>query len=83
MSEPNMEKIYWFDERAVYVGDVNDLSFNEMVEYCEEMKLSLVHYGNEDVSDVSLRFDTIAVFKFDLEEDALLFKLKYGGKFTG
>lgn len=74
-----MDRIIWFDKRAVYHADISDQRFNEMVEYCEEMGLALVHYGNEDVSDVSLRFDMVAVFRFECEEDAVLFKLRFGG----
>lgn len=74
-----MEKVKWFD-KAIYFSDITDQLFNEMVEYCETNNLKLIHYGNEDVSDVSYQFDTVAVFRFENDEDAILFRLRYGGK---
>lgn len=63
----------------LHFGDLSDEKFTEMIDYCRENKLSLVgtETCNLDVSDVSGRYDTIAVFKFLEESDALVMKLKF------
>jgi len=61
----------------VYICDASDLQYEAMIEFCEENNLKMKSYGNQDVSDVSGQWDTIALFRFENTEDALVFKLKF------
>jgi uncharacterized protein YfcZ (UPF0381/DUF406 family) len=64
---------------VVHFGDISNERYIEMLDYCQENKLSLVKTEtcNLDVSDVSGRYDTIAIFRFEKEADALIFKLRF------
>jgi hypothetical protein len=61
----------------LYFSDCSDEKLNDMLDYCRDNSLSLAMFRNDDVSDVSGRWDTIASFQFDKEDDAMIFKLKY------
>ena len=62
----------------IYICDASDEKMNDMVDYCHSNNLSLRTFVNVDVSDVSGSWDTISMFTFTDESDALAFKLKYG-----
>jgi hypothetical protein len=80
-ADRGVEPIYTFEWRAdlhdVYICDPTDGAMEEMVDFCREQGLKLVSYDNTDVSDCSGQWDTIARFRFESTEDALLFKLRY------
>lgn len=63
--------------RSIYLRDIPDERLNDMVDYCHANNLSLEKFENIDVSDVSYHWDTIAMFCFTKDDDAMLFKLKY------
>ena len=77
----SVEPIYTFEWRAdlhdVYICDPTDAAMEEMVDFCTTQGLKLESYDNTDVSDCSGQWDTIARFRFENTEDALLFKLRY------
>lgn len=61
----------------IYICDAPDERINDMIDYCYENSLSLEKFENLDVSDVS-GWDMIATFEFTNEDDALVFKLRWG-----
>lgn len=61
----------------IVLGDLSDKEISDMLDYCEEFDLELNSFGTTDVSDVSGKFDTLAYFKFENEQDALAFKLRF------
>lgn len=70
-------KFEWRNVNDVYICDPSDGKMTEMVEFCDEHGLKLKSYDNTDVSDCSGQWDTIACFRFENSEDALVFKLKF------
>jgi hypothetical protein len=80
-TDRSVEPIYTFEWRAdlhdVYICDPTDAAMEEMVDFCKEQGLKLESYDNTDVSDCSGQWDTIARFRFEDTEDALIFKLRY------
>jgi hypothetical protein len=60
----------------VLLTDQSQEEIEAMVDYCDEHKLKLLSFSNTDVSDVG-RWDTVAIFQFETEEDALAFKLRF------
>jgi len=65
--------------KEVVFDDPSSQQITEMVEYCHISGLSLLKHSVLDMSDVSLSIDIIAIFLFDNEEDATIFKLRFSG----
>lgn len=63
--------------KFLYFNDLSDEKLNEMIDYCLTNSLSLDRYENTDVSDVSGQWDTITLFAFTKDDDAMLFRLRY------
>jgi len=76
MTKP-IYKFNWPKNRCeIILADLSPEEVNSMVDYCDELNIELESFGQLDVSDVS-GYDTLAIFKFKNEEDALIFKLRF------
>lgn len=62
---------------TIYYHDLPVLEVSDMIDYCHENNLSLAKFENMDTSDVSGQWDTLCMFQFTKEEDAVMFKLKF------
>jgi hypothetical protein len=77
MTEPIYEFRWPKNPCEIVIGDLTDQEISDMIDYCEDFNLELHSFKNQDVSDVSGKFDTIATFLFATPEDALAFRLKF------
>ncbi len=77
MTKPIYEFEWKKNKCEILLGDLTEKEISDMLDYCDDFNLELHSFNVSDVSDVSGQFDTIATFKFDNEEDALAFRLRF------
>lgn len=65
---------------VLHYYNLSDETCNEMIDYCQQHKLTLIKYECTDISDLSLIYDNIITFEFSNDSEILLFKLRFGGK---
>jgi len=70
-----MIQVYLSDEHRGYEQGLED--FKQADAWAQENCASYAGHSVVDVSDVSLRFDTVAEYNFGQESDALIFKLRW------
>lgn len=70
-----MQEIYLNDAKIPYEHAA--AYFKEAADWAKEHCASYAGYNVQDVSDVSYHYDNVALYLFESEKDALVFKLRW------
>ena len=66
----------WLNDTGRNWDEAEDY-FYQAAQWAEVQCTSFIGYDIQDVSDVSYHYDQIALYRFNDEQDALMFKLKW------
>lgn len=66
----------WLDDTGRN-WDEAESYFLQAAHWAREYCASFIGYDTQDVSDVSYRYDQLALYQFNDEKDALMFKLRW------